>query len=205
MPRYGYFALGRAKRWRLSIPDAEPSLFEVKEDAEESRMAWIGEHELPPAIAAWEEARERFFEGCAITTRKTGSGFTAREENWILFPTGEQRPLGVLDPQDVTTKVWLDHSPEPTVASIVPISAATLDQVVIWEGELFLGEESRKLPLISHWVYGLPIDFVLETLNKLSDEGWEVLLASEDRGLFAGKTAGSEAYVTRVRYLLSKA
>jgi hypothetical protein len=194
----------RVNRWRVSTPDSEPRLFQSEAEAEQTRNDWITDHELPDALEVWEKDRAEFYDKCEVKTVRAGSGFSARSEKRVSLPDGIQRPVGGRDPAEIVEEAWLAKNPKPTSFSLFGKSSATMGRVVVWEGDLFLDGEQRKLPLVEQWVYGLPIDVVLKTLNELAAKGWSVVHASEDRGLFAGPTVSSDAFVTRVRYLLTR-
>jgi len=50
----------------------------------------------------------------------------------------------------------------------------------------------------------IPFSEVTIILNRYSALGWSVISVSEDKGLYAGVDAKSEAYPTRMRFLLSR-
>ena len=56
--------------------------------------------------------------------------------------------------------------------------------------------------LDSSW--GFPIMRALAELERLQQDGWTLVHVSEDHGLYSGADAATEAYLSRVRYLLSR-
>jgi hypothetical protein len=75
-----------------------------------------------------------------------------------------------------------------------------------WLAEFVTSKESKNLPLDDNldWKWGYPISAALGLLNDLQELGWSLRHVSEDHGLYVGADAAEEAYLTRVRYLLSQ-
>lgn len=207
VPEYGFLAFERQHRWQVDAPGLDPGLFDTEDEAKQTQLDWITTEELPQAIEKWEKDREAYFAECEVITQRVGSGFSARAEDWVRLPNGDQRPLNGRDPADVIEETR-DASgvayQEPTAPMLILSSKAKIRRLVVWQPELFLDGESRRLPPVKNWVYGLPIEAVLKELNNLSREGWCVAHSSEDKGLFSGETVGSDTSVTRVRYLLAR-
>jgi hypothetical protein len=73
-----------------------------------------------------------------------------------------------------------------------------------WKAEFIRGERSELLVFDAlDWSWGYPIAAAMRELDRLAREGWKLVHVSEDHGLYAGADAADEAYLTRVRYLLS--
>jgi hypothetical protein len=52
--------------------------------------------------------------------------------------------------------------------------------------------------------WGFPVQAAMRLLEQLGNEGWRLVHVSEDHGLYNGADARDEAYLARVRYLLSR-
>ena len=80
-----------------------------------------------------------------------------------------------------------------------------MEPVTGWIAEFVDGEEQTDVELDAIvWTQGFPAAAVAAALNQLGTEGWRVLHVSEDRGLYSGPHANSDAFVTRARYLLRR-
>ncbi len=79
-------------------------------------------------------------------------------------------------------------------------------QTRTWQASFVTDTDERPIDLESplSWAWGFPIAASLRELNRLEREGWTLVHVSEDHGLYAGADATDEAYLTRVRYLLSR-
>jgi hypothetical protein len=73
-----------------------------------------------------------------------------------------------------------------------------------WQAEFITGGYTESLEFEPQgWSWGYPIAAAMRELDRLARDGWKLVHISEDHGLYAGADAHDEAYLTRVRYLLS--
>ncbi len=80
--------------------------------------------------------------------------------------------------------------------------APALESAKVWECEFLAGAEHFSYPDIFSWDHYFPMPEVAQTLDELAREGWSVLTASEDRGLYRSDLAESVSAPLSVRYLL---
>jgi hypothetical protein len=117
------------------------------------------------------------------------------EENYLR----DQFSSTVLPRPDLNEYLDLDRWIEDSGAQL------TSDQRG-WHGRILFADHDQEIedPELGHWFYGFPARAVLNTLNRLSGEGWRVVSVSEDKGLYLGEDASKEAGPVAARYLLSR-
>jgi hypothetical protein len=203
---YGFFALARAKGGIFRKADGSTESFEHREEAVRARDAWLTNEELPKAVSAVRRSRAQFSEDCTVQERRVKqSGFLNPD---LVFrdlhgPDGEVIAQGIGD--DATAQIATAAErcfPNPTISNLPASAEYIVKDQVIWHASLFLNGEAKRLPAFETWIYGFPIEGVLTVLNDLAADGWSVVQASEDRGIYVGATNQTDSAVTRARYLL---
>lgn len=174
-------------------------------------------------VSEWRARRERWMEQVTIETieqrvRPRGKLYNVKSHVLhVTFPGGQvkeipsERPPSDSELQRTLERLCDEAYPAPAETSrisarpVEPGLASLVTTVTGWAADLFLppGQEPLELDP-TDFTYGFPIQEVTDTLNELADEGWSVVHVSEDRGLYAGNHAASDAYVTRARYLLER-
>jgi hypothetical protein len=109
--------------------------------------------------------------------------------------------------KELITEVAEERHPDPEKPDVESFDAwfkREAKTIRTWRAELLTGEgvEPIDLPVDVRW--GYPVQGVMQILDELAREGWNLVHVSEDRGIYQGADAPEEAFLTRVRYLLQK-
>lgn len=84
-----------------------------------------------------------------------------------------------------------------------------------WVAEFVSTDGNRHIPLgkkahadlwgeVDSPFWGYPNAEAVQVLERLAEEGWDLVAVSEDKGQYAGTDAVNESYTVRVRYLLRR-
>lgn len=206
--RHGFFVVNRTTRWRLIYADGEKSKWLPKEQVDELLEKWNREAEstLTEAQEQVKREREEFLAATKfkIVSVHNPNPFLAEyRKPTVTFPDGStmQFEEGVPEEQIQEAMDAAAREAHPDQASQ---SRPERDSLPVWEREFLAGESRRSLPDISSWDHAFPMAEVIETLDDLAREGWSVLNASEDRGLYPSTLAENTSAPLRVRYLLAR-
>lgn len=206
--RYGYLALQRVHGGIATMPDGEKQYFESYGAAATARKEWIAENRLEEEKTKVAAERREFIEGCKVEEERIKQpGLLSPDliKKKALGPQGEN--LGDPTQQEFAAIVEQAASkrfPEPTALGLSNSLDGEVEKIVVWAASLYLGDEPEQLPAFPSWDFGLPIEGVLEVLNRIAADGWRVVHVSEDRGVYAGITNRTDASVTKARYLLAR-
>jgi hypothetical protein len=221
--RYGFFLIERVPRLWVKLPDGTTAA--VAPDKSEDRVrAWWDAHvatalpePTPEAEAAWEADYDEYRAATVVSEVQGTRGFSTEPVTLtqITYPDGyvDDRALGGT-PDERIRRRYITQNPPPSqmAAHRTPdfdewrrTAAVTVEPVTGWIAEFVDGEEQTDVELdATVWTQGFPAAAVAAALNQLGTEGWRVLHVSEDRGLYSGPHANSDAFVTRARYLLGR-
>lgn len=122
----------------------------------------------------------------------------------ITFPDGATMQFPEAAPQDTIHEAIEDAAreahPDPAPGELAGIPE--LESVKVWEREFLDGGKRLPYPDIFTWDHYFPMSEVAQTLDELAQEGWSIVNASEDRGLYRSDLAESLSVPLTVRYLL---
>ena len=206
--QYGYLAFERVHGRMVTLPNEAPQIFEDHAEADRMWSKWVQEVGLPAAKQEASEKRAAFIKGCKVHERKI-------KEPGLLTPDriireahdADGNPLGNITQKDfdsVVEAAALSRFPEPHGDNHSYGDQVGNKQIVVWAVGLYSNGEYKRLPALTHWAFGFPIDGALRILNQLAAEGWSVAHVSEDRGLYRGQTNQTDSAVTKTRYLLMR-
>ena len=217
MPKeYCAFAVGRVKRTRYGLPGGESLLCPSGET--KPLQAWWEAHkpEMDAAhdaeVAAWTADIDAKLAALRVETveRRVETGGLRRAKVQVDVVTFDDGEVKEYEPgkwrQEARVRLQTRH-PRPKKAPelFVPwMNALEKEEIRTWEAHLYAagGVTAIDFDPEQDWYYGLPIPFVLATVNGLSSDGWVLQHVSEDHGLYRGTDVPNEAYPARVRYLL---
>lgn len=210
MSQYAMVAIERVKQDVVTFPDGEIAITPHGEgNAAAARWNKLQDEEQhghrATQTAQVEAQRTRWMDDVVIERieagRKQGAPFFIDR---VTFPNGEVEEFDA----DATDGEIRATAAEEYPLVLTPETKPAYASVAVrgtWVGELFLPDGRETLDLApEQWSYGFPIEEAVLMLNKLAESGWRVVHASEDRGLYAGGDTATDAYVTRVRYLLMR-
>jgi hypothetical protein len=194
--------------WRLRYPDSDYSKwFADKEEADALLAQWQTRTgaTLDEATGRARQAREEFVaevELEIVTVHNPNPFQVDYQKPTLTFPDGSvmQFEDGVPREQiqrEIDAASLVAH-PDP-VTEELSAGRPELERRQVWRLELLTGEKRRPYPDVTSWDHSFPMADVIGTLDELSREGWTVLNASEDRGLYS-----SDLAELRVRYLLAR-
>jgi hypothetical protein len=210
--RHGFLVVSRATRWRVCFIDDTPSEWSDKWQAEELLGKWRGAAAdmLSGAKKKVEKAREEFIDQTQVEVILVANPNPFQVDDrkpTVTFPDGstiqfpEETPQNAID-EEIRNAAKEAH-PDPSPQDVTGASAE-LESVRVWERELLEGGRRLPYPDILAWDHHFPMADVAQTLDELAREGWSVLEASEDRGLFCSDLAESVSAPLTVRYLLAR-
>ena len=211
-PHHGFLVVSRTTRWRLAHADGTNTEWASKEEADEALAKWDGEaaEALKEAAKRVEEARKRFLDEAEleiVSVPNLNPFQVDYRKPTVSFPDGSTMQFEEGDPEghirEAMEEVARGAHPDPTIGEVGG-GRPELQSLPVWEVEFLANQDRRSLPDLSSWDHFFPMAGVIEILDKLSDEGWSVLNASEDRGLNPSDFAESASVPLRVRYLLTR-
>lgn len=203
--------VSRTARWRLRYEDGKES-------------EWLSSKKQADALLAkWEETASSTLDGAKGSIEQTREEFVAEtdleivsvhnpnpfqvdyQKPTITFPDGSKMQFEEGTSENriraaIEEAAWEAH-PDPNPGEVSG-SRPEAESLQVWERELLADGERRSFPDISSWDHFFPMSGVVETLDELSREGWSVLSASEDRGLYRSDLAENVSAPLTVRYLL---
>lgn len=202
--------LNRATQWRLSYADGQRSDWTSKDEADEQLAQWrksVGEA-LAQETAKVTKAREKFIAetDLRIVSVNNPNPFQVEYRKPTLsFPDGTSCQLeeGTSEEQirEVMQEAAAEAHPDPTPSSVKG-EGPELESRRAWEREFLTGGSRIAFPPILSWDHFFPMEAVAESLDRLAEEGWAVLSASEDRGIYPSDLAENRSAPLLVRYLL---
>lgn len=200
--------LSRTTRWRLAYQDGESSEWASKEQADQLLEKWGRESEATSAekLKQIEREREDFLLATKVkivSVHNPNPFQVDYRKPTVTFPDGStmQFEEGVREEQIQKAIEGAAREAHPDPA---PRSRPAREDLPVWEREFLADGSRRSLPDISSWDHAFPMADVIETLDELAREGWVVLNASEDRGLYSSTLAENTSAPLRVRYLLAR-
>ncbi|MBE2317122.1 hypothetical protein DVA67_014160 [Solirubrobacter sp. CPCC 204708] len=218
--RYGFFLIERVPREWVELPDGSTVEAPIGEGEARIKAWWEANHATPPEAAPedqaeWDARLEAFRAATTIDEVEGTRGFSTEpvKITRITFPDGhvDERALGGTPEEKIRRRFTAENPPpggSPVRLEYDAWRAASGLQpqtVTGWAAELVDGTERTDVEIRAHrWTQGFPAAEVAEALNRFAADGWRVLHVSEDRGLYSGPHAQSDAFVTRARYLLGR-
>ena len=217
-----YLVFGRDKFWQVSV---DGRTFRTAGTNEASAMVEVyGKHFHPDversaasALAVWQPKAERLRKGTTEreVTRKEGKLGDRITRRYVLltFPDGEAVECSSHEvKQRIDAKISAELGPMPVVPQShawQPWKAdagAVAEEVRGWVAVAYDADgSSRSLDVdLSDWNFGAPIGAITVTLNRFAQDGWSLISANEDKGLYIGADASNEAFPARVRLLLGR-
>lgn len=112
---------------------------------------------------------------------------------------------GSFSPDDYIGKGWLQAQPGGGSVFTEWRKEASATEERGWQAVWFGagGEQTLQFPSLASR-FGVPAEAMVSALNRYSAEGWRLVNVSEDRGVYRGADTFDEAYVSRIRYLLTR-
>jgi len=199
----------RTWQWRLRYATGEHSDWSSKKKVDELLDTWNREADTKRKAASTEAetARKEFIAGTelsVVSVRNPNPFQVDYRKPTLTFPDGFTQQF-----EEGTSKKEIEQAVDaaaaeayPDLASIQEQESPELEDRPVWERELITGGERQSFPETSSWNHAFPMEDVAKTLDELAREGWTVLQASEDRGLYESELAKNMSAPVCVRYLL---
>lgn len=207
--RHGFLVVGRTTRWRVSFAQDTPSPWSDKADAEKLLGKWrnVAGDALARAEEKIDRDRKDFIAKTEIeivTVDNPNPFQVDYRKPTIAFPDGATMQFPETATQEAIQgaieEAANEAHPDPLPQDFP--GAPELESAKAWEREFLAGAERLSYPDIFSWDHCFPMPEVAQTLDELARDGWSVLSASEDRGLYRSDLAESVSAPLSVRYLL---
>lgn len=209
--RHAFLVVSRTTRWRVSFAQDTPSEWSEKSDAEKLLGKWrtVADDALAQAQEKIDQARKEFIAETEIeivTVDNPNPFQVDYRKPTVTFPDGSTMQFPEAAPQDTIQKALEDAAKEahPDPAPEDFPGAPALESAKVWEREFLDSGKRLSYPDIFTWDHYFPMSEVAQTLDELAREGWSLLSASEDRGLYRSDLAESVSAPLTVRYLLDR-
>jgi hypothetical protein len=210
---YAMLVLRRLRVHRVTKADGTTE--DLQDLAEPTLLAWFNTYVRPPVEAAYAEESRRWNDGYAGWRGQIAvNERPAHNAPWLVrYPDGRAVEVYAPDAPALEGRLRYEYvqtgHPEPVLPPhpnhYQEWVAASVRQQRMWFAELHTSagvtRERHATPFL--W-YGVPVEPIVAMLNRLGQEGWQLVAASEDKGLYSGQDTTSESSPVVVRYTLMR-
>jgi hypothetical protein len=168
------------------------------------------EHE--DALRDWRASLERFRGAVSVARRSVKTGvFGPKEERVeLLFPDGRALELYPEEADEEIARRFVAEHRKPSPSTLTfeewaQAVGASSRWRTEWRATFFADGMTRDLQVLAEeWVYGAPLEAILNVLNALGAAGWKLVTVTEDKGVYSGVESANSAAPVRLRYTLMR-
>lgn len=179
----------------------------------DERVAPALQREHDAALREWRTSLERFRAGVTVARRSVKTGmFGPKEERIELrFPDGRTLELYPEEADEEIARRFVAEHRKPSLSTLTfeewaQSAGAETRWRTEWRATFFADGLSRDLQVLAEeWVYGAPLEAILNVLNGLGSAGWKLVTVTEDKGVYSGVESANSAAPVRLRYTLMRA
>jgi hypothetical protein len=202
--RVEFVALADGTEINLGPAGPEPALREYFEQ----RIVPVLHQEYEESLRSWRASLEQFRAAVTVDRRSVKTGvFGQREERVELhFPDGRALELYPEEADEEIARRFVTEHRKPSSSTLTfeewaERAAPTSRWRTEWRATYFADGMSRDLTVeADEWIYGAPLEAILNILNALGAAGWKLMTVTEDKGVYSGVESANSAAPVRLRY-----